>query len=81
MSFQKNPPRPSGAKHLADRLKMQSASGLLFTLTAGGLPPHTFVVAGSCTTTPKASAMTSAPFADGQREALLAVIDSFQAAG
>ncbi|WP_166287842.1 hypothetical protein [Photorhabdus stackebrandtii] len=39
MSFQKNQPRPSGAKHIADRLKTQSASGLLFTLTAGGLPP------------------------------------------
>ncbi|ETS33637.1 type IV secretion protein Rhs [Photorhabdus temperata] len=46
MSLQKNQPRPSGAKHLADRLKTQSASGLQFTLTAGGLPPETFVVAG-----------------------------------
>ncbi|WP_387465023.1 type VI secretion system tip protein TssI/VgrG, partial [Photorhabdus sp. RM323S] len=45
MSFQKNQPRPSSAKHIADRLAAQSAGGLLFTLTAGGLPPETFVVA------------------------------------
>ncbi|AKH63592.1 type IV secretion protein Rhs [Photorhabdus thracensis] len=34
------------AQHLADRMTAQPAGGLQFTLTAGGLPPHTFVVAG-----------------------------------
>ncbi|WP_228940445.1 type VI secretion system Vgr family protein [Photorhabdus thracensis] len=31
---------------MADRMTAQPAGGLQFTLTAGGLPPHTFVVAG-----------------------------------
>ncbi|NHB97798.1 type VI secretion system tip protein VgrG [Photorhabdus stackebrandtii] len=45
MSFQK---KTAGqlAQHIADRMNTQSAGGLQFTLTAGRLPPHTFVVAG-----------------------------------
>ncbi|KAA1184948.1 type VI secretion system tip protein VgrG [Photorhabdus heterorhabditis] len=46
MSFQKTSAGlPSALKQLADRFSTQSAGGLQFTLTAGGLPPHTFVVA------------------------------------
>ncbi len=44
MSFQK---KTAGlARHMADRMTAQPAGGLQFTLTAAGLPPHTFVVAG-----------------------------------
>ncbi|OWO78898.1 type IV secretion protein Rhs [Photorhabdus luminescens] len=48
MSFQKKTAGPAGAghlaQHIADRLSSPDAGGLQFTLTAGGLPPHTFVV-------------------------------------
>ncbi|MFD0710013.1 type VI secretion system tip protein VgrG, partial [Photorhabdus akhurstii subsp. bharatensis] len=50
MSFQKKTAGQAGARNIAqqiaDRLSPQSAGGLQFTLTAGGLPPRTFVVAG-----------------------------------
>ncbi|RAW97492.1 MULTISPECIES: type VI secretion system Vgr family protein [unclassified Photorhabdus] len=47
MSFQKKTAGPAGnlAQQIAGRLRPQSAGGLQFTLTAGGLPPRTFVVA------------------------------------
>ncbi|NHB90553.1 type VI secretion system tip protein VgrG, partial [Photorhabdus tasmaniensis] len=43
MSFQK---KTAGqvAQQIASLLSAQSAGGLQFTLTAGGLPPETFVV-------------------------------------
>ncbi|NDL27979.1 type VI secretion system Vgr family protein, partial [Photorhabdus kayaii] len=47
MSFQKKTAGAASlAQQIADRLSPQRAGGLQFTLTAGGLPPHTFVVAG-----------------------------------
>ncbi|MEK9495031.1 type VI secretion system tip protein TssI/VgrG, partial [Photorhabdus sp. P32] len=44
MSFQ--PKKTAGhlAQQITDRLSSPDAGGLQFTLTAGGLPPHTFVV-------------------------------------